>query len=950
MEFSLSMLEDPASFRVGALAHHSSLPCSRRRDWISLDGTWAFRYASTTDKMPLSVNDPSEDLASWDTIKVPLSYALQGYGKPHYVNTQYPWDGQEDLHPPKIPSKYNPVGVYARDIEWKESGQELVIRFEGADSALALFCNGTFVGYGTDSFTPKEFSLTPFIHQGSNRLTVWVFRFSLGSWFEDQDFWRLPGLFRSVFLIPLKRTHIQNWFVHADLDKSLTRGILSVEIEVSHPEKDMEIALTYGKKTIKSKILQGRLSLAVNNPPLWSAEKPRLEKGLLTLQQGDAVLETIPLSIGWRRVEIREGVITLNGERLVFKGVNRHEWDMRRARSVTEQDMLWDIKTMKRMGINAVRTCHYPDQETWYDLCDRYGLYVIDETNLETHGTWQKMGKVSPDRDTLPGDDPQYMPLVLDRLDAMIERDKNHPSILFWSLGNESYGGKNLWEMSRYAKRKDPSRLVHYEGVVHDRRYPDTSDVESRMYTPVAEIEQLLKDRPGKPVVMCEYSHAMGTSLGGLADYQQLHRRQTRFQGGFIWDWIDQGLVRGKELTYGGDWGDRPTDYTFCCNGIIAADRTLTPKVQEVKGCYQPFHFQEQEGVLWITNEHLFTNLSEYQTVVRVDGRQEVRDLALKPGERMPLAGCQSCSIRLKKRTAWAERGFEIAYGELARQEQPRSLEPDTRSPLVEGNVNYGFHGLRLHSLVSRESGMLVSLRSGRGELLASPARLSLSRATTDNDRGCGMMARYAPFFIAGSCPACRGVEWDGTRIQALLTLPILGSDVHIAYQADEEGALTVTMTWMGKTMEMPRFGMELILPAVASEVTYTGLGPEATYPDRRYGARRGTFHFDAKDNLPHYVRPQEEGGRWETTRMEVGGLLVLESAPCFANVLPWTAEEIEQARHPDELPPITKTVVTLSKGTLGIGGDNSWGATPHEDALFTMEQGESFTFRLSAR
>ena len=354
--------------------------------------------------------------------------------------------------------------------------------------------------------------------------------------------------------------------------------------------------------------------------------------------------------------------------------------------------------------------------------------------------------------------------------------------------------------------------------------------------------------------------------------------------------------------------------------------------------------------MLWITNEHLFTNLSEYQTVVRVDGRQEVRDLALKPGERMPLAGCQSCSIRLKKRTAWAERGFEIAYGELARQEQPRSLEPDTRSPLVEGNVNYGFHGLQLHSLVSRESGMLVSLRSGRGELLASPARLSLSRATTDNDRGCGMMARYAPFFIAGSCPACRGVEWDGTRIQALLTLPILGSDVHIAYQADEEGAPTVTMTWMGKTMEMPRFGMELILPAAASEVTYTGLGPEATYPDRRYGARRGTFHFDAKDNLPHYVRPQEEGGRWETTRMEVGGLLVLESAPCFANVLPWTAEEIEQARHPDELPPITKTVVTLSKGTLGIGGDNSWGATPHEDALFTMEQGESFTFRLSAR
>ncbi|MDD7201747.1 MAG: glycoside hydrolase family 2 TIM barrel-domain containing protein [Sphaerochaetaceae bacterium] len=950
MEFSLSMLEDPASFRVGALAHHSSLPFPLRRDWISLDGSWAFRYAPTVGQMPLSVNDPSEDLASWDTIEVPLSYALQGYGKPHYVNTQYPWDGQEDLHPPKIPSKYSPVGVYARDIEQEKDEQELVIRFEGADSALALFCNGTFVGYGTDSFTPKEFDLTPFIHKGSNRITVWVFRFSLGSWFEDQDFWRLPGLFRSVYLIPRKRTHIQNWFVHADLDESLTHGNLSVDVEVAHPEEGMEIALTYGKAATKSPITRGRLALSVDHPPLWSAEKPKLERGFISLLMGDTILETIPLSIGWRRIEIRDGIITFNGQRLVFKGVNRHEWDARRARSVTEQDMLWDIKTMKRMGINAVRTCHYPDQEKWYDLCDRYGLYVIDETNLETHGTWQKMGKVDPDEDTLPGDDPKYLPLVLDRLDAMIERDKNHPSILFWSLGNESYGGKNLWEMSRYAKRKDPSRLVHYEGVGRDRRYLDTSDVESRMYTPVVNVEQLLKDRPEKPVIMCEYSHAMGTSLGGLTDYQDLHRREKRFQGGFIWDWIDQGLFRGKELTYGGDWGDRPTDYTFCCNGIIAADRTMTPKVQEVKGCYQPFYFQEIDRTLWITNEHLFTDLSEYQMIEGIDGRQEVRNLALKPGERMPLPGCQSCSIRLRKRTAWAEQGFEIAYGELKHQERPKNLEPTTRAPLVEGNVNYGFHGSRLHSLVSRESGMLVSLRSGRGELLVGPARLSLSRATTDNDRGCGMMARYAPFFITGSCPTCRAVAWDGTSVQSLLTLPILESDVRITYQADEEGALTVTMTWLGETMEMPRFGLELSLGAAAGDVVYTGLGPEATYPDRRYGARWGVFRFNVKDNLPHYVRPQEEGGRWETTHMEVGGSLVLESAPCFANVLPWTAEEIEQANHPDELPPITKTVVTICKGTLGIGGDNSWGATPHEDALFSMEKGESFTFRLSAR
>jgi len=720
-EAQLVWLGDTCVFRVHRLDAHSDhryytslaeaeaeAPMALRH---SLNGPWRFSYAEHPDRRPAAFYRTDYNCEDWATIQVPGHIQLQGWGTPQYVNTMYPWDGTEDIRPPALPQKRNPVGSYVTHFEVPPalSGQPLYISFQGVESAFYVWLNGEFVGYSEDSFTPSEFALTPFVREGENKLAVEVYQYSTGSWLEDQDFWRFSGIFRDVYLFAVPPVHVWDVRVQADLDDTYTRGLLRLALDLRDAgagpaEAEFALRDADGRTVAQGRgaFAEGRLTLTaeVDGVRAWSAEDPYLYRAYVTVSvPGGRPVEAIVQKVGFRRFDMKDKLMRINGKRIVFKGVNRHEFNCRRGRAVTESDMRWDIAALKRHNINAVRTSHYPNQTLWYELCDEYGLYVIDEMNLETHGSWQKLGAVEPSWN-IPGSRPEWRDIVLDRAVSMLERDKNHPSIVIWSCGNESYAGEVLLAVSNYFRAADPSRLVHYEGVFHNREFNDASDMESRMYAKPADIEAYLAADPDKPYISCEYMHAMGNSVGGIHQYTELERKYPMYQGGFIWDYSDQALVQkdryGREfLAYGGDFGDRPTDYSFCGNGIVYADRTLTPKLQEVKFVYQNFRLEPQRDGICIVNESLFTNadgllleyrlyrdgreLGSWQADVRVEPQNATRvaialpDVgaqdgdgggAAEPGRGEDGELVLQASLRLKTATPWADAGHEVAFGQ----------------------------------------------------------------------------------------------------------------------------------------------------------------------------------------------------------------------------------------------------------------------------------------------
>ena len=492
-------LSDPAVFAVNRKPAHSDHRFYETRSQaeamaemplsFSLNGAWHFAYARNTEEIPQGFWEKGYDVSDWDNILVPSHIQLAGYDKCQYINTMYPWDGHSELRPPQVDESYNPCGCYVRSFVLPEylKNKRLTISFQGVETAFYLWCNGQLAGYSEDSFTPAEFDLDEFIEAGENRLAVLVCKRSTGSWLEDQDMWRLSGIFRDVYLYARPQVHLYDLFVQASLNETLDKAEITLQMQIINAQgaqAEIELFAPDGTKVYASLGIplseSSTHTFPVENPALWSAEQPNLYKLFITIQKDGEMIEAVPEKIGVRRFEMKDGVMCLNGKRIVFHGVNRHEFDCRTGRCVSYEDMVWDAKFMKRNNINAVRTSHYPNQTQWYRLCDEYGIYLIDETNLESHGSWQKMGQVKPDW-VVPGDREEWLGIVLDRAKSMLERDKNHPSILIWSCGNESFGGKDIYEMAQYFRRRDPSRLVHYEGIFHDRRYPETSDMESRM-------------------------------------------------------------------------------------------------------------------------------------------------------------------------------------------------------------------------------------------------------------------------------------------------------------------------------------------------------------------------------------------------------------------------------------------------------------------------------------
>lgn len=567
-------------------------------------------------KRPVSFYENDYDISEFDEIQVPQHIELAGYDKIHYINTMYPWEGHEYRRPAGTcnhigegmfsEASYNPTGSYVRFFDLEEAliGKRVILSFEGAEQAIYVWINGEFVGYAEDSFTVSEFDITPYVKETGNRLCVEVHKRSTAAFLEDQDFFRFFGLFRDVNLYGLPDIHVSDLWIHPKCALDGRQASMEIEFKttkgktVSYADARAEICLLDGHQMIAKEEVSVsesfRADLTINEPvQLWNCDDPKLYQVEIRIFDGQGdLIEIIPYQVGFRTICIEDGIIKLNGRRLIINGVNRHEWNAKSGRCISENDEIYDIECMKRNNINAVRTCHYPDRITWYYRCDEAGIYVMAEVNLESHGSWQKMGAVEPSWN-VPGSVELWQDVVLDRAKSNFEMFKNHTSVLFWSLGNESYAGEVLKEMNAYYKKRDPGRLVHYEGVFQNRDYEDNiSDVESQMYAPPGRVREYLENEPKKPFILCEYMHDMGNSLGGMKSYIDLLDQYEKYQGGFIWDYIDQALLVKDEITgrevlrYGGDFDDRPSDYEFSGNGIVFADRTEKPAMQEVKYYY----------------------------------------------------------------------------------------------------------------------------------------------------------------------------------------------------------------------------------------------------------------------------------------------------------------------------------------------------------------------------
>lgn len=928
MRANLDWLSDPTVFRVNRLDAHSdhvayataeeaaSKKTSLRQ---SLDGEWIFHWSKCPADRPADFWQENYDLSGFGTIRVPGHMETQGHGQIQYINKLYPWDGHAELRPPMVDMDHNPVGSYVREFDLEEGlrGKQICISFQGVEQAFYVWLNGNFVGYSEDSFTPSEFDLTPFVREAGNRLCVEVYKRSSAAWLEDQDFFRFSGIFRPVYLYAKPAVHVDDVWFRTSLDPDNTTGRLTVRLRLSGAAEqaavhcrveglfDGDLALTEQDGYLVSG------EMVFENIKFWDYKAANLYHAVLTLTVDGSTVEVVPYEIGFRRMEMIDKVMHLNGKRLVISGVNRHEWSAESGRCITEQDMLDAMAVISGSNCNAVRTSHYPNRTEWYHLCDENGIYLMDETNLETHGSWQKGMTVDPEWN-VPGSKPEWRDCTLDRAISMFERDKNHVSILFWSCGNEAFAGSVIVDMANYFRSVDPSRLVHYEGVYWPRgvangkpnsphwrpEYETVSDMESRMYATPTEVREYLENDPPKPYISCEYMHNMGNSLGGMESYVKLGDEFPMYQGGFIWDYMDQALwytnCNGQRvLGYGGDFGERQSDYNFSGNGITTADHRPKPCMQEVR--------------YWHST----------------------------PEERAAFDACK-----------------EQAITEAALPEHV-----DCSAPLIitHGDGALGVRGERFEVLFGAEGP--TSLVAHGQEWVYRAPKPTFWRAPTENDVGCGFPNRSAIWSAVDSWLHCakktvlrESVDEVAVRyVFAAAVMPGLRSEV--TYTVCREGTMTVELRYFGGKgrPQLPVFGLRFPTPQPMDAVHWMGLSGE-TYPDRIKGGK-----FGVHSEVPHvapYLVPQECGCHMDTfcTMLEKNGKqLIMERTdkPFAFSALPYTPQQLEAALHREELPAPTRTVVSLFGAVRGVGGIDTWGNDVEPAYHISAEEDIDLTVRI---
>lgn len=961
--------------------------------YLTLDGLWRFQWAKQPSERAVGFQRPDYDVSAWNLLPVPSNWELHGYGFPHYTNIIYPFP----RNPPYIQHDLNPVGSYRRSFrlppDW--NGRRVYLHFAGVSSAMYVWLNGHQVGYSQESRTPAEFDVTPFLRDGDNVLAVEVYKYSDGSYLEDQDFWRLSGIFREVFLWAAPTVHARDFEVRTTLDSNYRDATLSlrimlrnqgeapaevrVEAEVLGPDGRQVAALPTRQVTVAvNGDTEAQLEARIANPAKWTAETPVLYPLLITVRDSQgAVLEVIPWNVGFRAVEIKGGQLLVNGKPIYIKGVNRHEHDPDLGHVPSAEMMLRDILLMKQNNINAVRASHYPNIPEWYALCDRYGLYVIDEANIESHG----MGY---DEESL-AKDPRWEKAHLDRIERMFERDKNHASIIIWSMGNEAGDGINFEKASAWLKQRDASRPVHYERA----ELRPHVDMVTPMYWRIEQMVDYAKSNPTRPLIQCEYAHAMGNSVGNLQDYWDVIEQYPSLQGGFIWDWVDQGLRHrtgnGIEFfAYGGDFGDKPTDTNFCLNGLVQPDRTPKPALQEVRKVYQSIKTRAvnaEEGRFRVKNGYFFHDLSAYEITMELlaDGKvvesAVQRPLPVPPGGEADLQlGYSRQSLkpgaehyvrvgfRLAADTPWAKAGHVVAWDEFrltpAAGGVGASVSTGATISVAETDGDITLSSSRFRITISKATGNLSTWETDGIPLLAQPLKPNFWRPPIDNDIGNGMPKRHGVWQMAGeqrSVESVRITERSQTRVvvEARSRLSAGGAAYtnRFTVRADGKVAVEAVYTPGSALPELPKFGMQMQLPGAFENVTWYGRGPHESYWDRKTSAPVGLYAGKVAEQVHRYLRPQETGNkedvRWMavTNGAGVGLLAVADENLLAASVWPFPQEVLERSTHGYQQPARTGVVTwNLDHRQMGVGGDDSWGARTH--AQYTLPADKPYRYR----
>lgn len=963
--------------------------------YFELNGIWKFRLFDSYREKILSFADTDFDSSDWDDIPVPSCWQMEGYDYPIYSNVQYPWERIQEPDVPEAPTDYNPVGCYIKKFTLPEGFrmERTVLVFEGVESAFYLYVNGVRCGYGEGTFRRSEFDITEYLCEGENNLSVEVYRWCTGSWLEDQDFFRLSGIFRDVYLYTTNRQYVKDFTLRALPDvKNYKTGDILLDVILGNDSIYTEAEMTvYDYDNIvvatDTEFVAGgeKISLSATVPfmELWSAEKPYLYNVVLLLRDRDGnEIEYVNCKTGFRHIEIKDSVLYFNGKRLLLKGTNRHEFSCDTGRVISKEQMIEDILIMKKHNINAVRTSHYPNQPLWYQLCDEYGLYVIDENNLESHGT-RFMGEKTP---LMPDSMEMWTPSCMDRIESLYQRDKNHPCVIIWSLGNECSAGENFLKMHDYLNETDPSRPVHYESIWGEKDRFDfnrnVTDIYSQMYPKPWDLEKSINELPEKPWMLCEFSHAMGNSVGGNRKYLELMDKYPCFFGVFVWDFVDQGVRKAlpdgtRFIAYGGESGEYTHDGTFCANGLVFADRELTPAIKEIKRLYQNVRFNAvdaEKGIFEIQNDYLFTNLNEFNLHWQVISENRVMDSGdlvtdIAPGEKKRVYLDASnlpegewyfnLFYELKETLSWAKTGHIVAKSQFIINEH-RNKKTDLKGKKMTVKTNYGsvtVSGGDLAVSFSRRNGALYSVKKNGRELLKGDLKLNFWRALTDNDRGNRQEVRCGTWRKAGQYAwmGIQSVEESETEVKVNVdfsapTLPetrgrlvytVTSVGIHVDYQVNVPQGLP----------EIPEISMILPLERKAyTDLDYLGRGPHENYIDRREGADIGLYKLKLDELYVNYQKPQEYGERTGVRHATVKGeekITFEADKEIELNISPYTAYMLEEADHRHSLPEGDTLYVRLIARQMGVGGYDSWGAHTLEEHKIFSDSEYSYGFSI---
>ena len=980
-----SWWQDPAVFNIGQTKPHANfIPFPNQESYQdaqtrtdspflhSLNGKWKFNWSRCPADRPKDFHQNDYDVENWGEIPVPSNWEMEGHGIPIYVNDRYPFE----KNPPNIPVDYNPVGSYKRSFTLPKNwdGKEVFLVFEAIKSASYFWLNGHFIGYNQDSKTPVEFNITEYLKDGENQLAVEVYRWSDASYLECQDMWRLSGMEREVYLRAAPKTYIRDYWVKADLAEDYEGGILEVNVETVGEESafiEWELLDYLGedKNSVKGK---NKEKVILLNPKKWTAETPNLYTLSINLKnKAGEVLQFITQKVGFRKVEIKNAQFHVNGKPVTIKGVNRHEHDEHTAHVITEESMLKDIRLMKQANINAVRCSHYPNAARWYELCDEYGLYVVDEANIEAHGMYTSEESLA--------DAPLWEGACLDRTIRMFERTKNHACIVTWSLGNEAENGCNFKKTYDWLKERDPSRPVQYEQAFEE----ENTDIVCPMYPPIGALEAYAKKHPTRPLIMCEFAHAMNNSVGSLVDYWEVIKKYDCLQGGFVWDWVDQGLAavsdKGEKYwKFGGDYGgvDVPSDDNFCINGLLFPDRTPHPSYFEVQRVFQNVCFKMvdlKKGLVEIKNDFVFRDLSNFVFKWEIWSEEGV----LQKGKfKVKLEGQETCAqkIKLKKiddiksecylnisvqtigEEAFFPAGFEVAKTQFFVKAKNNKIvyRADKK---VTVNLNdkalFEFESGGSIAQFDKKTGLLFSYKKQDKEYLASPLSPNFWRAPNDNDFGNGMPKRCKSWRRANQNMVLEYIEFDKkkSQVNSVFHLPQAKSKIKLSYRFVQNGGLRIDAHFipLRKDLpELPRLGLYFQVSKDMYRIEYFGNGPLENYPDRKAAVQMGIYKSTAQEQYVPYISPQENGGKtdinWLKLKDEKKNSLTIEGLkPFFMSVLPFSPEALTREKrgslHTIDVQEEDKISVCVDYLHMGIGGENSWGAFPMDKYRISAEE-----------